>query len=97
VFLPHLATRVYTNLLDQAGNKIEYGKELGLDLDYEYKFAKDLKWGFAASYFNMSNSLKEMRGFLTFDASNNVTNDESDLQYMVFTILTVNPRLFISN
>ena len=99
MFLPMLATNVNTKRLDASGNPVLFDKFLGVgaDLCYFRNISKDVKFKIAASFFNMSNSYREMRGFLTFDTNNAITDDNSGVQYMIYTMLTITPSFFDSS
>lgn len=97
--LPMLATNVNTKRFDASGKSILFDKLLGVsaDLCYFRNISKDVKFKIAASFFNMTDSYREMRGFLKFDANNNITEDNSGVQYMIYTMLTITPSFFDSS
>ena len=95
-FIPMLATNVKTARLDANGDAILYDKTLGyaLDMGYSRKISKDVKISVNGAFFHLTDSYREMRGFLTFDANNNITDDNTAIQYMVYTTISITPTFF---
>lgn len=98
VFLPMLATSVKTGRKDASGADILYESSLGIGVDLSYirVLSKDIKLKITGSFFNMSDSYKDMRKFLTYDANNNITDDNAGVQYMIYSTLSITPSFFNS-
>ncbi|MBN2668005.1 MAG: alginate export family protein [Bacteroidales bacterium] len=98
IWLPMLANDLYTSRMDDNGDKILYEKGLGtgIDLSYKHKFSKEVMLMIGGSFFMMSDSFKEMKSMVTYDANNSITDDKAGQQYFVYTMLIVKPSFFSS-
>lgn len=99
VWMPMLANDVKTGRTETNGDPIMFEKALGqnIDLSYSHKFSKEVKFVIGASYFMASDTYKEMKKFISYDASNAITGDDlTGQQYFVYTMLIIKPNFFNS-
>jgi hypothetical protein len=99
LWVPMLGTNVKSGRMDTSGDAImlEKGLGYGIDLGYKHKFSKEVSLMVGASYFIMSDSFKEMKGFISYDANNEITGDDlTGQQYFVYTMLIIKPNFFNS-